>query len=108
VEAAGGGAIVKHDKTKPMKRPFATHYYSLDEKRLTADYVSQGAASTPQGAIRATVVRIFMGEYAKAVVVDRRESIVLYTIRKVGDRLQVQYGSGVGELRLAAVNGDRK
>lgn len=76
---------------KAIKRPYATHYYGDHADKLPS-YISHGACSTEQGAIRATVVRIFMGEYGKAVVVDRELEIPIYTIKLTEAGLQVRYG----------------
>lgn len=74
-----------------MKRPYATHYFTSPGDKFAA-FTAHGACSSEQGAIRATVVRIFMGQYSKAVVVDRELEIVIYTIRLTGAGLQVTYG----------------
>jgi hypothetical protein len=75
-------------------RPFATHYFtSVGDKDPTA--VSKGAASTEQGAIRASIVRIFMGQYAKAVIIDRESGVPLYNVRPGPQGLQIRYGDGV-------------
>lgn len=78
-------------KPEPLKRPYATHYYTLSGDRGPA-FTAHGACSSEQGAIRATVVRIFMGEYQKAVVVDRELDITIYTIKLSAAGLQVSYG----------------
>lgn len=70
-----------------MKRPYTTQYFAGN-----ALVASQGAASSPEGAVRATVVRIFLGQYSKAVVVDRRSGAALYTVKINGRQLQVLYG----------------
>jgi hypothetical protein len=78
-------------KSKPIKRPYATHYFTNPDDKLAA-YVTHGACSSEKGAIRATVVRIFMGEHAKAVVIDRELDIAIYTIKLTSVGLQVSYG----------------
>lgn len=80
---------------KPIKRPYATHYYS-DAHSSIADFSSQGAASTDHGAVRATVVRIFMGQWAKAVIQDRRDGTTVYTITLGAQGLKIHYGAAVG------------
>jgi hypothetical protein len=77
-----------------IKRPFATHYYTLANDHLP-DVVSHGAAATEQGAIRAAIVRIFMGQYQKAVIFDRYTGVAVYHIRPGAGGLSVRYGSGV-------------
>lgn len=74
-----------------LKRPYATHYYTSATDR-TPTFTSHGACSSEQGAIRATVVRIFMGQYGKAMVVDRTLDVVIYTIKLTVAGLQVTYG----------------
>lgn len=70
-----------------MKRPYATHYY-----RGGTLLQAQGACASPEGAVRATVVRIFLGQYDKAVVVDRRNGVPQYTVTINGANLRVHYG----------------
>jgi hypothetical protein len=77
-----------------LARPFATHYFSSVGDKDAAT-VSKGAASTEQGAIRASIVRIFMGQYAKAVIVDRETGVPLYNVRPGPQGLQIRYGDGV-------------
>jgi hypothetical protein len=77
-----------------IKRPYATHYFTLATDRV-ADVVSHGAAATEQGAIRASIVRVFMGQYQKAIVFDRHTGVALYNIRPGAGGLQVRYGSGI-------------
>jgi hypothetical protein len=62
-----------------VKRRFATHYY-VGNGVLYA----RGAAATVKGAIRATVVRVFMREYGGdcwAVIHDRELQIDLMVVR---------------------------
>lgn len=82
--------------TKPMKRPYATHYYS-DPAAKEPAFTSQGAAKTDEGAIRATVVRVFMHQYVKALIHDRRTGLLLYTIKLDSGGLRVHYGRAVTE-----------
>lgn len=76
---------------KPIKRPYATMYYSGTSGREPA-LISQGFAATDRGAIRASVVRIFMGEYNKAVIYDRVQEVPIYTVKIGAHGLQVHYG----------------
>jgi len=77
-----------------IKRPYATHYFTLASDRV-ADVVSHGAASTEQGAIRGAIVRVFMGQYQKAIIYDRYTGVAVYHIRPGAGGLQVRYGSGI-------------
>lgn len=79
-------------KRPTFKRPYATHYYSSTGDREPS-FSSQGAAGSDYGAIRATVVRIFMGQYAKALIHDRRDGTLLYTIKYDSTGLKIHYGA---------------
>lgn len=78
--------------SKPIIRRYATHYYNGVHDSSPKAISSHGAAASEQGAIRATVVRIFLGQYAKAIVVDRELDVPIYTIRLTSSGLQVTYG----------------
>lgn len=78
-------------KRQAYKRPYSTHYYSLSDDK-DPSYSSHGACSSEMGAIRATVVRIFIGQYKKALVHDRDTGNLLYTIKIGPGGLQVFYG----------------
>lgn len=78
-------------KVKVFKRPYATMYYA-DAKATVPGLVSQGFCSSDRGAIRASVVRIFMGEYKKAVIYDRKLGIPVYTVQLGKGGLQAHYG----------------
>lgn len=74
-----------------LKRPFATFYYRgvfdpLDQP------VHQGAAKTEVNARRATVVRIIIEQYAKAVIIDRHDGTVLYTLRHAKSGITISFG----------------
>lgn len=85
----------RRKKSDPsLARPYATHYFTLATDRV-ADVVSHGAAATEQGAIRAAIVRVFMGQYQKAIIVDRFTGVAVYHIRPGAGGLQVRYGSGI-------------
>jgi len=77
-----------------IKRPYATHYFTLAADKV-ADVVSHGAAASEQGAIRAAIVRVFMGQYQKAIIFDRFTGVAVYHIRPGAGGLQVRYGSGI-------------
>ena len=79
---------------KEIKRPYSTHYYTLANDR-EADTVSRGASSTEQGAVRAAMVRIFCGQYQKAVIFDRYTGRAILNIRPGPAGIQLRAGSGV-------------
>lgn len=75
---------------KVYKRPYATLYYRGLRDRETA-YVTQGSASTPRGAVRATVVRVFADGFPMARVYDKNLGALLFTVRNNGGMLQVEF-----------------
>lgn len=77
-----------------MKRRYATRYYHnrTDDPLAVA---SQGAATSEKGAIRAAVVRIFLGQHGKCVVVDRVTGQSLYTLQRGARGLETKYAEGV-------------
>ena len=77
-----------------IERPFATHYYH-NARDGAAAFTGYGAAKTEEGAIRAAVVRVFLGQYAKAVIHDRVTGVALYNVVIGAGGIRVQYGSGV-------------
>lgn len=79
---------------KAIVRPYATHYFTLANDR-EADTVSRGAAATEEGAIRAALVRVFLGQYQKAVIVDRYTGVAVYHIRPGAGGLLVRFGAGI-------------
>lgn len=81
-----------------LKRPFVTYYYSDIGARDQA-WTSQGFSASDRGAVRASVVRIFMGEYGKALIYDRRDGTLAYTVKVGASGLQIHYGSATGEIR---------
>ena len=81
-------------KPKPIRRPFSTHYYRGAGDR-EPEAVSHGACASEEGAIRATVVRVFMGQYQKAIIHDRRTGVAIYNVRQGPGGIQVRYGSGI-------------
>jgi hypothetical protein len=81
-------------KQQPFKRQYATHYFSGQRDRFPAA-VSHGACASEEGAIRASAVRIFLGQYQKCQVVDRANGVTLYTVRTGAGGIHVEYGSGV-------------
>lgn len=75
---------------KLYKRPYATLYYrGLHDKETS--YVTQGAASTPRGAVRATVVKVFADGYPMARVYDKNLVALLFTVRNNGGNLRVEF-----------------
>lgn len=79
---------------KRIIRPFATHYYAGANDKLAA-VSSQGAASTEAGAVRAALVRCFLGQYAKALIVDRFTGVVVCNVHRAGHGFRLSLGSGV-------------
>jgi hypothetical protein len=86
---------------KEIKRPYSTHYFN-DENDKTPDAVSHGACSSEEGAIRASIVRVFMGQYRKCIIIDRFTGVALYNLRVGAGGIQVRYGSGVEFKKYAA------
>jgi hypothetical protein len=83
--------------TKPEAQAFrryGTEYYYGDRDKA-ADVAKHGAAMTEHGAIRAAIVRVFLGEYAKATIVDRWTGVALYHVVRAAGGIHVRYGSGV-------------
>lgn len=69
-------------------RPYKTLYFDQDRG---GGWVSHGSAATEKGAIRASVVRVFMDQYRRAEVYE--EEVCIYTIRHAGRGLVIDYGS---------------
>lgn len=78
-------------KDKTAKRPFVTFYYS-DVHAREAVFVSQGFSASAEGAVRASVVRVFLNEYGKALIFDRRDGALVYTVKTGAEGLRVNYG----------------
>lgn len=74
-------------------RPIMTRYFATIAIR---EHSKSGAASTEKGAIRAAVPRVFMQEYEKAVIIDRRTGAVLYTIKALKGQIRMSYGNDAG------------
>lgn len=79
---------------KTIKRRFATRYY-LNQRETANDFATHGAASSEHGAIRAAVVRIFLGQYAKCVVVDRLTNTEMYQLQRGPKGLETRYAKDV-------------
>jgi hypothetical protein len=84
--------VAKADKE--IIRPYSTHYFTLANDR-EADLVSRGAASTEEGAIRAAIVRVFMGQFQKAVIYNRHTGVAVYHIRPGAGGISVRFGAGI-------------
>lgn len=80
-----------------LKRPYLTQYYNDAGTRDNA-WSSQGFSASDRGAVRASVVRIFMGEYGKALIYDRRDGTLAYTVKVGANGLQIHYGNATGEV----------
>lgn len=75
--------------TGPLKRPWHTLYFtSADEAEDQA--VAHGHAASEVGAIRASVVRVFVNQYNEARVYH--DGVLAYTVRHNVPGLQVYYG----------------
>lgn len=84
------------DPSKALKRPYATHYFN-STRDVSAAFTSTGAAASEQGAIRASVVRLFLGQYEKCIIYDRYTGVPIYNLkRKPGGGFSIGFGSGVG------------
>ncbi len=81
---------------KVYKRPYATLYYRGLHDRETS-YITQGAASTPRGAVRATVVKVFADGYPLARVYDKNLGALLFTVRNNGGTLRVEFADEQGQ-----------
>lgn len=75
--------------TVPLKRPWQTLYFT---STCEADdqAVAHGHAATEAGAIRASVVRVFLNQYREARVYDA--GVLVYTIRHNKAGLQIYFG----------------
>lgn len=92
---------MSRNKRKPIKRRFATKYFrSARQDELLA---SQGAASSVKGAVRATVVRVFMDGYPIARVYDRELDALLFTVRNDRGNLQVHFEEEQSATKLRRV-----
>lgn len=74
-------------KAAPLKRPYQVLYY---EGNFQA---SQGHAGTEHGAIRASVVRVFLKQYDMARIFEA--GVLIYTVHKRGRELLVSYGDAI-------------
>lgn len=81
---------MSRNKHKPIKRRFATKYYRTT-KYGPDGFVSQGAAASVKGAVRATVARVFVEGYPLARVYDRELDALLFTVRNDGGNLRVHF-----------------
>lgn len=86
--------VAKSANKGEIVRPYSTHYFTDTDGRGTA-YSSTGASSSEQGAIRAAIVRLFLGQYKKAVVYDRFTGLAVYNIKIHNRSISVGYGAGV-------------
>lgn len=75
-----------------MKRRFATLYYKSGVYRGRPQHIARGTAASIKGAVRATVVRVFMGEYkgCYAVVYDRELEMNILVVRIGANGLEVK------------------
>jgi len=87
------GGKAKFPQINP-RRPYATHYFTSADDRF-ASWISNGTCASEQGAMRASVVRIFLGQYGKCQIVDRYTGAVLYTMKRSAHGITTTYGSDV-------------
>lgn len=85
-----------------IKRPFATYYYADIHCEHNA-YSTQGHAATEQGAIRASVVRVFLEQHAMAVIIDRRTGVPIYSVKRGVQGISVHYGTSTTTTQLKRV-----
>lgn len=84
----------RRQKRKVSLRPYATQYYlSLHDTKPAAHH--HGACASEEGAIRATVVRVFLGQWAKAEILERDTGRLLYTVILSSAGISVHYGRAV-------------
>ena len=81
-------------KRNQFKRPYTTLYYHGPNDEYAA-HATHGACASEQGAIRASIVRVFLGQYTKAVIYDRTTGVAIYNVKRASGGLRVDYGSGV-------------
>lgn len=74
-------------KAAPLKRPYQTLYFT---KYGLTTHDSQGHAGSEKGAIRASVVRVFEGEYKLATI--HENGVVIYTVKRTKDGITIHYG----------------
>lgn len=79
-------------KQQEMKRPFTTLFFT--DARMGKHPVSWGAAKTFDGAKKSTVVRVLLGQYRCAVIIDRRLSQVLMKLRLVDKNIIIDREEG--------------
>jgi hypothetical protein len=79
--------VVNNPVPSPHPRPFQTYYYrSCADK--PGDWSRIGRAASPEGVIRASVVRLVTGQYAKAVV-HREDGVTLYTLTRKARKIDI-------------------
>lgn len=76
-------------KAAPLKRPYQVLYYEGNFQSPA----SQGHAGSEHGAIRASVVRVFLKQYTMARIFEG--GVLIYTVWKRGRELVISYGDVV-------------
>ena len=82
-----------HKPSAAGERPYATYYYA-SVKDQADDFLRQGHAKSEEGAIRAAVVRVFLGQAQCATICEN--GVVIYTVVRQRTTLTVHYGRAVG------------
>ncbi len=79
-------------KLKTPKRPFRTYYYDEVDAPYDA-YVTQGNCKSEDGAKRASIVRVYMREHPKALIINTRTWIVLWTLKRTDKGVEEYIGN---------------
>lgn len=75
-------------------RPFTTYYFHSRSDAEKEEYSRIGRAGSEVGALRAAIVRVFLGQYTQATVY--LNMVPVMTIAKVRGGISVGYGRSVG------------
>lgn len=79
--------VVNNPVASQHPRPFQTYYYrSCADK--PGDWSRIGRAASSVGAVRASVVRLVTGQYAKAVV-HGEDGVTMYTLIRKARRIEI-------------------
>ena len=67
-------------------RPFATHYFAAGSK----DPAAKGHAASEEGAIRASVVRVFLRQWVSAEIYE--DGVLIYSVVRHGRTITIHLG----------------